>query len=157
MLGSIPPSFHLPLPTPSSPLPSQQTWNVKTFKVYLKRKQLFIEKRIFCWWLQLLIKSKNTVYNNKKVYGYCISAVPTHLWPFSKSKFNLKSDRVNLVAPASPIECLLYLPNVRAMQYKLGPERFTRPEIQMYYGCPCNFICHTIEKYNLLLIFLHFF
>ena len=49
----------------------------------------------------------------------------THPWPFSKSKFNLKSDRVNLVAPASPIECLLYLPNVRAIQYKLGPERLT--------------------------------
>ena len=30
-----------------------------------------------------------------------------HLWPFSKRKFNLKSDRVNLVAPASHIECLL--------------------------------------------------
>jgi len=30
------------------------------------------------------------------------------------------------VAPASPIECLLYLPNVRAIQYKLGPERLTR-------------------------------
>ena len=42
--------------------------------------------------------------------------------PFSKSKFNLKSDRVNLVA--NPIECLLYLTNVHAIQYKLGPERF---------------------------------
>ena len=40
-------------------------------------------------------------------------------WPFSKSKFNLMSDRVNL-------ECQLYLPNVRAIQYKLGPERLTR-------------------------------
>ena len=50
----------------------------------------------------------------------------THPWPFSKSKFNLKSDRVNLVAPASPIECLLHLPNVRAIQYKLGPEKLTR-------------------------------
>ena len=50
----------------------------------------------------------------------------THPWPSSKSKFNLKSDRVNLVSPAGPIECLLYLPNVRAMQYKLGPERLTR-------------------------------
>ena len=47
----------------------------------------------------------------------------THTWPFSKSKFNLKPDRVNLVAPASPIECLLYLPDVRAIQYKLGPAR----------------------------------
>ena len=34
-----------------------------------------------------------------------------HPSPFSKSKFNLKSDRVNLVAPASHIECLLYLRN----------------------------------------------
>ena len=50
----------------------------------------------------------------------------THPWPFSKSKFNLNSDRVNLVAPASPIECLRYLPNVREIQYKLGPERLTR-------------------------------
>ena len=49
-----------------------------------------------------------------------------HLWPFSKSKFNLKSDRVNLVAPASPIKCLLHLPNVRAIQYKLGPEKLTQ-------------------------------
>ena len=50
----------------------------------------------------------------------------THLWPFSKSKFNVKSDRVNLVAPASPIKCLLYLPNGRTKQYKLGPEKLTR-------------------------------
>ena len=49
-----------------------------------------------------------------------------HLWPFSKSKFNLKSDSVNLVAPASPIKCLLHLPNVRAIQYKLGPEKLTQ-------------------------------
>ena len=55
-----------------------------------------------------------------------LSSINTHPWPFSKSKFNLKSDRVNLVAPASPIECLLYLPNVRAIQYKLGLERLTR-------------------------------
>ena len=27
--------------------------------------------------------------------------IPTHLWTFSKSKFNLKSDRVNLVAPSA--------------------------------------------------------
>ena len=50
----------------------------------------------------------------------------THLWPFSKSKFNQKSDRVHLVAPASLIECLLYLPNVWAILYKLGLERLTR-------------------------------
>ena len=53
---------------------------------------------------------------------------------FSKSKLNLKSDCVNLVAPASPIESLPYLPNVQAIQYKLGPERL-RPgsEIQPMY------------------------
>ena len=45
---------------------------------------------------------------------------------YSKSKFNLKSNRVNLVAPASPIECLLYLTNVLAIQYKLGQERLTQ-------------------------------
>ena len=50
----------------------------------------------------------------------------THPWPFSKSKFHHNSNRVNLVAPASPIECVLYLPNVPAIQYKLGPERLTR-------------------------------
>ena len=54
----------------------------------------------------------------------CSEGFVTHLWPCSKSK--LKSDRVNLVAPASPIECLLYLPNVRAIQYKLKPEKLTR-------------------------------
>ena len=48
-----------------------------------------------------------------------------HLWHLNKSKFNLKSVRVNLVAPA-PVECMLYLPSVRAMQYKLGPKRLTR-------------------------------
>ena len=55
-----------------------------------------------------------------------------HLWPFSKSKFNLKSDCVNLVAPASPIECLLYLPNVRAIQYKVDRKVWPGSEIQMY-------------------------
>ena len=50
----------------------------------------------------------------------------THLWPFNKSKFNLMSGRVNLVALASPIECMPYLPNVRAIQFKLGPERLTQ-------------------------------
>ena len=39
---------------------------------------------------------------------------------------SLKSDRVNLVAPASPMECLPYQPKVRAIQYNPGPERLTR-------------------------------
>ena len=42
------------------------------------------------------------------------------------TNFNLKSDHLNLVAPAIPIECLLYLLNFRAIKYKLGPERLTR-------------------------------
>ena len=52
--------------------------------------------------------------------------INTQLWSFSKSKFNPKPDHVNLVAQASPIDCLFYLPNVRTIQYKLGPERWTR-------------------------------
>ena len=56
----------------------------------------------------------------------CLGHIFKSYAPFSNSKFNLKSDRVNFVTPAIPIECLLNLPNVRAMQYKLGPERLTR-------------------------------
>ena len=40
-------------------------------------------------------------------------------------KLTLKSDRANFVAAASTIEGLLHLPNVRATQYKLEPERLT--------------------------------
>ena len=69
---------------------------------------------------------KFTFFFLMEVINYLVSMYTTHLSPFSKSKFNLKSDRVNLVAPASPIECLLYIPNVRAIQHKLGPERLTR-------------------------------
>ena len=46
----------------------------------------------------------------------------------------VNSDRVNLVEPASPIKCLLYLTNDRAIQYKLGPERLTRLGNSMYYS-----------------------
>ena len=59
-------------------------------------------------------------------FHLCGGTYITHPSPFSESKFNLKSDRVNFVAPASPIECLRYLPNLRAIQYKLGPDRLTR-------------------------------
>ena len=69
--------------------------------------------------------SKSTRIENECNFPYsCL----THPWPFSKSKFNLKSDRVNLFAPASPIKCLLYLTNVLVIQHKLGPERLTRLE-----------------------------
>ena len=75
------------------------------------------------WKYQILIISSSFFFVD--IYKPLFSLL-THLWPFSKSKFNLKYDRVNLVAPASPIECVLYLPNVPAIQYKLGPERLTR-------------------------------
>jgi len=44
--------------------------------------------------------------STKDVYTSEITFLAIHPW------FNLKSDRVNLVAPDSPIECLLYLPNL---------------------------------------------
>jgi len=72
-----------------------------------------------------------------------------HLWPFSKSKFNLKSDRVNLVAPASPIECLLYLPNAQTIQYKLGPERLTRLGNSNVLRLPV--LCKITKKFHSLL------
>ena len=84
--------------------------------------------------------------NNSKCWPTKTSLfLPTHPWHLSKSKFNLNSDRVNLVAPASPILCLLYLPNVRAIQYKLGPERLTRlGNSNVYYGCPwCDYFFST--------------
>ena len=68
------------------------------------------------------------------------SSTLTQLWPFSKSKFNLKSGRVNLVSPASPFECLLYLPTrPTSGRYSTKWERKGWPgsEIQMYYDCPC--------------------
>ena len=81
---------------------------------------LAISKReIFCHRLFRLLKIKLPKATDNNVSH-------THLWPFSKSKFNLKSDPVKLVALASPIECLLHLPNVLVIQYKLGSERLTR-------------------------------
>ena len=73
----------------------------------------------------------------------------THRWPFSKSKFVLKSDRVNLVAPACPIECLLYLSNVRAIQYKLGPKRLTQLGNSNVLRLPVS--CRVFETYQLVL------
>ena len=52
-----------------------------------------------------------------------------HLWTFSKSKLNLKSDRVNLVAPACPIQCALFT-QCPGDTIQTG----TGSEIQMYYG-----------------------
>ena len=77
----------------------------------------------------------------------------THLWPFRKSKFNLMSDRVNLVAPASPIECLPYLPKIGRYSTNWNRKGWPGFEIQMYYGWPCpypqkvsrRFICWYVD------------
>ena len=73
----------------------------------------------------LMIKELRLCHNPDFIIQLYLLSI-MHPWPFSKSKFNLKSDRVNLVAPASPIECLLHLPNVWAIQSgteKVDPAR----------------------------------
>jgi len=70
----------------------------------------------------------------------------THLGAFSKSKFNLISDRVNCVAPANPIECVPYLPNIREIQYKLGLERLTRLGNSYVIRLPVIYILDLKEK-----------
>jgi len=89
--------------------------------LFLEIFEYFLKKHLIFYFLLYL----------KKKFTYLLTSLSqvkrsTHPWPFSESKLNLKSDRVNFVAPASPIECMLYLPNVQAIQYKLGPERVTR-------------------------------
>ena len=59
---------------------------------------------------EIYLQKESNLYQYITLRPFAASRTP---WPFSKSKLNLKTDRVNLVAPASPIECLLYLPNVR--------------------------------------------
>ena len=60
------------------------------------------------------------------------------LCPFSKSKSTyMKSDSVNLITPASPVECLLFLTQclcgaVQTGTGKVDPDR----KFQMYYCCP---------------------
>ena len=87
----------------------------------------------------------------------------THLWHFSESKLNLKSDGVNLVAPASLIECLPCLPNVRAIQYKLGPERLSRLGNSNVLRLPVKYVLRiwniwsnsVFENLNKNIYFLH--
>ena len=72
---------------------------------------------------------------NKAFCAYCSTrtSVLQYTLPFSKSKLNLyealTSDRVNLVAPASPVHRARYSTN---WDRKGWPGK----EIQMYYGCP---------------------
>ena len=86
------------------------------------------EKQIYPWWHHAPLTSRTPDITLPWHHAPLTSRSPdiTHPWPSSKRKFHIKSDRVSPVAPASPIECLLYLPNIRAIQYKLGPKRLTR-------------------------------
>ena len=59
------------------------------------------------------------------LYGVPLCTLPRTSDPSVKVN-STYPDRVNLVAPDSPIESLLHLPNDRAIQYKLGPEKLTR-------------------------------
>ena len=59
-------------------------------------------------------------------FFYFIHKHCPHLWPLSKSKFNLSLTASTLLHRLVLFYCLLYLPNVPAIQYKLGPERLTR-------------------------------
>ena len=73
----------------------------------------------------------NFFYN---ILVFIIINVHAQICPLSKSKFSLwsiKSDRLNLVAPASP---------VHRGRYRKNWDRNGWPgsEKQMYYGCPCT-------------------
>ena len=59
----------------------------------------------------------------------------THLLPLTKSKFNLKSDRVNRLVLLSV--CFI---NTMSRRYSTNWDRKGWPgsEIQMYNGCPCT-------------------
>ena len=70
---------------------------------------------VYCW-------PRKAMKDKERVLDYYLFKTNTHLSPFYKSEFKLKSGRVNLVSPASPID----LPFVQTIQYKLGPERLTR-------------------------------
>ena len=69
-----------------------------------------------------------------------------HIWPFGKSKFNLKSDRVTLFA--STIECLLYLTNVWAIHYRLGNSNVL--QLPVYSTIPQFFLWKPLQvKYGI--------
>ena len=93
----------------------------------------------------------NINYHQKRIWHIMF----TLLWPFSKSRFNLMSDRVNLIAPASPVECLLYLPNVRAIQSNWDRKGWPGSEIKMYYGCPCVVCTKFIQSFSAAIYFFH--
>ena len=110
-----------------------QYWSEK------KRKRLQI---VFNIKLYLISKAKNVLglYQDrqdslsKELHEFFC----THLWPFRKSKLNLMSDRINRVAPGSPLlsVCLIY-PMFGRYSTNWDRKDWPGSEIQMYYGCPC--------------------
>ncbi len=80
--------------------------------LFLEIFEYFLKKHLIFYFLLYL----------KKKFTYLLTSLSQVKRSTSESKLNLKSDRVNFVAPASPIECMLYLPNVQAIQYKLETE-----------------------------------
>ena len=75
----------------------------------------------------------------------------THLCPFGKSKsapiWSIKSDRVNLVAPAGPV--LLTQCPCGTVQTGIGIKGWPGSEIKMYYGCPC-YLQVKVYDHNML-------
>ena len=84
--------------------------------------------------MQLDKKCEQNLLNLDLLMFRCVRS--TLLWPLSKSKFNLMSDCVNLIAPGSPIACLPYLPNVWGHSTHWDRKGWPGSEIQMYYGSP---------------------
>ena len=83
-------------------------WWFKIFKVHL-----------LLWYTQRAYKRRGRWIEHpwfqNRLHNYWLAGVMipfTHLFPFSKSNFkpimSIKSDHVNLVALASPVDCLLY-------------------------------------------------
>ena len=64
-------------------------------------------------------------------------------------------DRPHLISLISPIEGLLYLPNVRAIQYKLGPERLTwlgnSNVLRLPVDCKCVFKRPSMQRWQYLI------
>ena len=90
-----------------------------------------LEQRCSSWSVKGLKGTgvNQTLRKKKNIQNY----VSTQICPFGKSKFSLyeawKPDRVNLVAPSSPVHRVRYSTN----WYRKG---WPGSEIQMYYGCP---------------------
>ena len=76
----------------------------------------------------------------KTLTSYSFQVWSTHLCPFSKSKSapicSIKSDRVNLVAPASQLLIVCFI-NPMFVRYSTNWDRKGWPgsEIKMYHGC----------------------